>query len=1742
MAASASFVPVSELLDSWTEPGLAPADGEGILDQVGIDDFAITERSFGPRIDLTLAFKDEIGFDIPGLDGFGLYLGSKGSTSSLAFQADLGSVPTFRLLSVSVVIRLPSGLFNPVEPDGTGWKLKTLADGSVAPFEIAIGGVDIEVSNGRFDLKTPQGGPAIALPPVMIGDSGVVVESSSIQLYFDRTAAPPTGQSPGFQGIYIEEAAVHMPGDVGVSSAGVLKFEDCAIGAGGFTGSVSYTDNTLTWNTSQQQYTGTLAGSAFGFTAGLKSVQLGFTQNALTKGALVGEMYVPYLERRIGVALSLSLSGDIAVALAAPQSTNPDPNVVQPSPGLIDVKEPGVVEASLSSIGFEKRGDDLSVSMSGRIRPLFGGVDWPSVELKALTVHSDGRVDLGGGWLEIPQQKATNFHGFPLEVRKIGLGQDPAPGGTGVGKQWVGFSGGLKLIDGLPVGGSVEGLKLKWDPTDPGNASKYELELQGIAVSLRIPEVLDLDGSVAFFSDGGKQWFQGGAKVVLHPLACSLDAQLLVGSTPEYTFFYIFLEVGLPVGIPLAQTGLAIYGMGGLFGYNVKPGRRQGEPWYEGWYKRPPEGPTGAAKWTDERNRMAFGATLTIGTLPDNGQSINARVLLILTIPGPMILIEGRANLVKDRKELLTSDPLFKALAVIDGEAGTFLLNVEPHFVYPDTGDVIDVTGIAEAFFDFNHSDRWYLNVGVRDPREKRIRAQVIKLFQANAYLMLNQKRLALGAYIGYDARYAFGPVVVRLGFWIEADAEIIFRPLQFAASAGLHGRVELKAFGFGLALEVDAQAALKTATPFEFSALIRVKADLPWPLPDPQVEIPYEYKEEAPPPVPVPLQTVEVVSRKVAESWSTDPTGNNPLVVPVDGKPVINFAKSMHDNAGVAGNIQPAGSEKVGDLDFSYHLDSVVLERLEQGSWVPKAGRPTPTGGDDVYGMWMPITAGDTPPNSKLMLFVKTPFDAVQNAASNSAAEEFAQKYPEYPCVFTCVDFDQAQAGPIASGFHHEGVTVAYNLSAYPWRSAPEIHDPRGPTRGGHQFRWSNPQTLRLPDFTGAAQFSLSLPEEAAGVKLRLSVHGNLTLKPFRGGQPQTVSLPGGGTSTFYTGGSPLPTVNVPHVRYDGDQEVILGQSGITRIEFSGTEVELFEVCWLAKPPVAAAATPPAPGTNAYTAAEAQRGADAQFQLEPGSTYRLRTKTHVSISPSLSPGGWPVTLDPGPLGPTSISQQTGQPRYDFEHTVYFETEGPPGFMGADIDRSVKALPAPAGAGNPEAPRSRLRTLEPYVARAIPSDGATAVYRGYDVAVEFGEAYVERMYDDHGRALELDLRDRNGNPPAERANGSLLVGPFDEDWIEADEVELTPAEQLWVYLLDDAMCEIQLPPKPKNDVLKASPGGPVLAPQMTYVATLRPDPVTNAFDTELYSFSFTSSAFATFAHHVHSFSGRLWDCDQLLDSPLTALSSTQRAALQAAAQAGDPAAFESLAGLFELPHDTAQRWGFLIESPEPLPPSRVDATLRSSATTTAEARHTGPVRIRDAAFGDRTGTNYNAEWVELLVTEGCVIADLELQHLTTAGDPSDFTTLDTITGTGRYQPGDLIRIHAGAAPSTPPNDGRQHLYLTASGATPSWMLHAGKDILRLVEQGGREVSRQQVCTGFSAVSAKWIWNRDNTRALVLPAQALSAGTAAPLPDGTYRIEWSFELDISSTDGSQPVLRRNGSAAAETAVTQFAVKS
>ena len=1347
----------------------------------------------GERFDLELAFAEELAVDLIGLEGFSLVLGGPGATLAVgaSFEPDRIEVT----IGAGARLRFSQTLLKPVHRVGDRWEPDPARTHAELELNVAI--VIDDDWNVSFD-----GAEAFELQPAMVADSGLVLEGEVALDLSETTGLPESlalGLGPSWRGAVLTEVVVHLPNAIrDATGAENLAFEGFHIGSGGVSGTVSLNAPGA-------------AAEVGGFPFVATSLSVELRQNCLVGAELVGELTVPFFDESLDVTVGFDLDGNFTVGVGSPN-------------GIAALEKPDILSVSVDGITFGSEDGVWSVGVSGRLTPLLGGVDWPTFEVQELSIDSEGNVDLEGGWLDLPSQYSLDFHGFTFAITKLGFGK------TDDGDRWVGFSGGIKLVEGLPAGASVEGLRVLWD-----DAGDTRVTLEGVGVELEIPNVLRFKGAVSYreqeTDQGTVHRFDGEITLELTAIGLRVDGKLVVGRAvdADFTFFAIYVGVELPAGIPLWATGLALYGVAGLVAISMAPNKAADEEWYEnldgspGWYLRPEVGVTElATKWDPLAGAFALGGGVTIATLVDNGFTFSAKVLLVISLPGPVILIEGKANLLKERSKL-TDDPLFRMLAVLDFRSGTFLVGVGAEYAFGDKRQLIDIGGSAEAYFSFADPMAWHLYLGRKDPKEKRIRAELFKIFEANAYFMLDGKALQTGAWIGWDKNWRFGPVRITFEAWIEGGAMLNWKPAYFQGEAWLHGKVEIALFGIGFGLSADARLGAGVFDPFHLLAQVRLGILLPWPLPDFEVEVTLEWGPTPErPPLPLPLKEIAVEHFKSTASWALPrgglllpdhdagngfvarpvaaadedaPAPADAPVVPLDGRPHLTFGRAVHDDALVGTTPQPPhpsaeppGWERIGDpaenegpMRVRFGLREVSIERWADGSWsstpvARKAVDANPEGVPELYGSWAPIpslpsgevAAGTDPPIAqvKLWLWSKTPFDH-SNHGGRAWDEWFTDRFVRYPCLppapdqVLCCDFDHLQPGELSS------------LTSTCVEHPEIVFASTGPVTvesvfGGRALCWHDADATEVV-------LIVSFGSPAKGAVVHLIGAG--TMSALGVDTDDVVHGP------FAASGTSI-TVDVPDL-----QTLILRGSGcVTRIcgRYGPDRAAVDQVEEMAQHIVDA--------TGVWS--------DVGAVLEPDTTYRVRVVTTVEA-----------------VGEGELS---GEPEVEEEITelAYFRTEGPPG---------LTTLSTPVNHPGGEEFASGLETLERYVRQTVPPTVPPAgelptlprpVYRAYDVGALFNEDYVDLMYRLAHRDLAVHLYDAN-NRPVRDPDGRLVV--LANRWGELETTTFTETELRFLRLLDGVDCAaVELEGVPHDTTLFGGGPGHVLRADTVYEARLTP--------------------------------------------------------------------------------------------------------------------------------------------------------------------------------------------------------------------------------------------------------------------------------------------------------------------------------
>jgi hypothetical protein len=1793
---SLPYTPLSAVLPRSLVPeGIFDGGALGFLDDLacliyddrGVAEDPLGEADEGFEVFVRCKVMAEARIGLPFLQGASIVLGKGDSEDtglvdvqlSVRLHPDDPPDVTFRLRTTVLSLSFGPELLRPVtvtRPDGH--VVVTPIEGNVGiplPFDLLLRYQNEEWS---FDFDVPAGdSTSLSVPPAMIGNTGVAFEAAGISLNFAGTGSRPVGAPAGWKGLYLDQVTIYVPslfdGQIGANGLG--------IGAGGFYGELN-ADFALSFDAATGTFAGPLATSVLGLQGGIRSVRLAFVQNVPTAFDIGAGVVLPYFDQPIDVVVGFDAAGGLTASLSAPG-------------GVAQLSIPDLLDLVIAGLRFELVEGLVTVSIQGSITPTVAGLAWPTFQISELSIDSKGHVKLDGGWLDLTSPISFELYGFRAEVSRIGFGTEED------GTRWIGFSAGIQFVQSFALGGSVEGLKIKWKEDD------ISLEVRGVGVQLLIPETLRLDGKIAFIDEGTVQGFKGGVKLQIIPINLTIDAQLLIGrnsQSPAYSFAYIFVAAELPVGIPLLNTGLSFFGFAGLVGYNVAPAKGADDPWFDGWYLKPPVGVSGVDKWRDERDAFALGVGTTIGTGSDNGYTFNGRFLLVLVLPGPLILLDGIASFLQARG---SGEPNFLSLAVFDGRARTLLFNVQAHYAYTETGDLIDITGFAEVFFDFANAKNFHIYLGMDAPESKRIRANIIELFEANSYFMLDHTSARMGAWFGLDRKWKYGPLRVTLEAWIEGAAVVSWAPKQFEGSLTLHGDVGLKAFGIGASLNLFSLLEVRAPHPYRVHAEFSVKMNLPWPLPDPKAKVKLTWEEEIPPPTPRPLEVLGLEHLKVSEKWLMASSLENAPVVPLDARPVLSFQRRMTDHTGLATNALPSASERVGGFRFRYRLDEVRLEkRASSGeAWVDATTPSAPSlPAGNIWTQWLavPATSSDpspqsVPPMTKLMMWSRTPFDYGRETGGTATQDGFLDENPAWPCgydwtpIAECADFEDRSLGPMPPFSALDRMVIA--------------------TREAQIIKWG---------------------DDWIDVDRAAVIDGKTTVKTYekhsrdpRQSALRIVFPPHAAVALLYVGRGTKGVLAQPgreprEIAYvEKPIEVDAEPGNLTYIDLMGT-VLLLRVCWVARDE-----WDRVQDGERSTAAVGSEAIDAMTAtaelLQPHRQYRMTVQTVVERSAN---GGdsW---------------QDVGS----FTDTGYFQTQSAPGLAAATSGNELE----PSKDSEHYPARGPLKDLSPYVHRTVPGNGARPVYRAYDVGVEFNESYVEAMYILDGTPLVLQLHDSNGEPvsdpsgeplnlmgqwrPIEPEQLSEVERPEEAAWIGrlaaggcADVAGVRPPDPqgMWaahprLLLAPDTIYRAVLGPltpvaivplAPDGMIARTAAGLPIvielagsasdqlnqmyssgdankllIGPNVIIETSLGAQEGVVAFDAghlgelamldgialelitpaqtlvRVYDWTFTTSRFATFVHHLQSFRDDVHSLHDELGQPagdlLTAEQLTWLEALVAARPLGVPAYADpeerqqrrdeegqqfdrvfALVGMEgkALPKrvevtvldDANRSYALLIESPEPLAWERIQLTVRRRAAA-FESLLTpmSPVKFIAAGFAPSdAAADLVQEFVDIILLESLDLAGTKIQVQDDVGTWQDYFAFpeDEVTPEGT-----VLRVHTGtAAADANPAPEINHYYAQDAGSAVERRFGSADTRVRLLDPAAQVLhERVFVRAGLTTRIFRILRSRDGTRALLFFRQAATA--VSPVPSGTVRLSWTFRRNILP---EEPILRRMGS--------------
>ena len=947
------LVPLSQSLPNEL-PGFVHEFLEENLDFVFLDtDGAYIYKvgdSFESSQKLVFLFFDEAGnpkeliFKTPFINGS--YIKILGQSKDfIELRTTLKSQPkSIRLDELDLSLFLPPNIAQEYERTSTGtWRKKESNSGIIEDGLFVTFRSGLEVSlDGGFSFDTSKLFEE-GIRPFMVGKTGVIIDvDNSIKLISnplpnDLEASIKENVPLGFEGIWISNATISYFKPDSLLKLPEIQLKNSAIGSGGFTGTISagefakreedFSESDLVPTAQLPPYL-----SWQGSTVGNKKIifqyiNISLEQSIPSSSLITGHLFAPLAEKWLKFKASMGgANGDFMLDIGGAMGE-----------ALLNL-ENDYFKIIIESIAYKVDDGVNYAIISGGLQCKIPELDIPLIKVDRIIVSENGDIDIEGGWVDLEEQKVLDFYGFPMELTEFGMGNE----GEGANKrQWIGFSGELSIMDSIPIKGSVEGLKFSWIK---GQSDSLKVSIEGIGVDFTIPDTIEIKGEVAFRKRDNTREFIGEVEVNIITLKTKVTGELKIkkhyGTNP-YTSFFIDLKAEIGKPIPLGSTGLGIYGFLGLFALNQTPLKNEDEKWGD-WYDKTGRNVKNRKYWEPKKDNYGFGLGVIIGTMGDGGYSIRANALLVLNIPGPIIILEGTAEFLKDKKpkntngELKQNDPSnpeaktgnFSALVVFDGRQGTFEMAIAAQYNKPG---VVHIDANLEAFFDFHDSMNWYLNIGRKEPEEKRIRAKVINLFKANAYLMIAPVGVRLGAAAVFKIDEKYGPVKVYAEAGLGFDMDIFWKPYYLYGLIYIKGRAGVKVFGFGLGLEVALELQGKAPSPYHLIGEGTFKVSVPWPFKDPRFTAGFEWgnngiiqKEEK---LVLEAGFVHPKSSDFSTIASTIEDGDLPIV-PVDSIPYLKLARPSNILVG-----KNQITDKIDSFDgneFDYSITKLELTKLD--------------------------------------------------------------------------------------------------------------------------------------------------------------------------------------------------------------------------------------------------------------------------------------------------------------------------------------------------------------------------------------------------------------------------------------------------------------------------------------------------------------------------------------------------------------------------------------------------------------------------------------------------------------------------------------------------------------------------------------------------------------------------------------------------------------------------------------------
>ncbi len=785
------------------------------------------------------------------------------------------------------------------------------------PIMVPLGSVSLTLSaqGVSLDMNTPD---SLTFPPIMLADTGLAIELRDLVLKLSDGPLPPAmagfSASDGFdaewRGVYAGQITLWNldkvfpggpKGNASAANGAHIEATGLAIDERGLTGNLSWQRRV--------QSDETLA---------LQSVDIGFDRNwyplsATGRGRLDlsddgGDIleYVASLELDPFATDGRPWRLDVAVQHDDPtkalmEASDPGAFLALSSVAAVALGD-GDLALLLAALAAGKRARILecnsialtSASLSGALGP--DGFSLSSslsvrTDLEIIALDDPVPLALGAGGLEVGYDSSSGFSAqwslskgldlvFPMEVDIAGqatlsrIALRRRDNGHLVIELGVEADG----AGDMAIGGLPNVMSLVYDPVND-RFLPPEFSRDGQELTILVPGTLYAKGRLrqsesTFPQVGPLRWGDtltasltvhliGNGQAIkpedhLEPSSYlyTLDLGLLTATREDgMKALVVTGDLSFSPGLPLGSTGVALYGLGLTYAQNAEPSAQNGN--YTGWFlETSPKFSTTATKWRPQADNWGFGASVTLGSQPDDGRAWNVAAGLFLLLPGPVIMVTGKGSLFSPPPALPTGDEgasidaPFGAAVALDMLRNRFTAELDANLDISAAGqDILKLQIPAKVNASLTPPLDMELSIGSFMPEDARVKGRALGLYDIGAYIVVSTSgiddfpkpgmrlapfAMAYGGSGGLSAGFSSSIAELKLSVQAGFDLGVsLANPPLMAGRVYVDGSLMARIACVRLNIGLRTDLMVVAPQPFELSGTAKLRVNLPWPIPD---------------------------------------------------------------------------------------------------------------------------------------------------------------------------------------------------------------------------------------------------------------------------------------------------------------------------------------------------------------------------------------------------------------------------------------------------------------------------------------------------------------------------------------------------------------------------------------------------------------------------------------------------------------------------------------------------------------------------------------------------------------------------------------------------------------------------------------------------------------------------------------------------------------------------------------------